>query len=73
MKSAESAPGWLVKLEPGEELPRDLVAAASALGAGTASVQGIGAVDRAVIAWFDLATKTLRRDGASTSRWRSSR
>ena len=58
MKSAESPRGWLVKLESGEEIPKDLLAAASSLGVATASVAGIGAFDLAVIAWFDLSAKT---------------
>src|SRR5437867_9299179 len=57
MKLAESSRGWLVRFDPGEEVPRDLLTAAGTLGIETASVSGIGAVDRAVIAYFDLVEK----------------
>jgi hypothetical protein len=57
MKVAESSRRWLVRFDPGEELPRDLLALTASLGIETASVSGIGAVERAVIAYFDLAEK----------------
>src|SRR5262245_44952057 len=54
MKSASSPQGWLIRLDPGDEIPRDVLAEAAALGVRTASVAGIGAIDRAVIALYDL-------------------
>jgi len=54
MKSASSPQGWVIRLDPGDEIPRDVLSAAAALGVGTASVAGIGAVDRAVVALYDL-------------------
>lgn len=54
MKSAQTPEGWVIRLDPGEEIPRDMLAAAAELGVGTASVTGIGAIDRAVLALYDL-------------------
>jgi len=54
MKSARSPEGWILRLDPGEEVPRDVISAAAALGLNTASVTGIGALDRAVLAFYDL-------------------
>src|SRR5262245_45560246 len=54
MKSASAPEGWVIRLDPGEEVPRDVVPAATALGVRTASVTGIGALDRASLGWWDL-------------------
>src|SRR5262245_51454737 len=54
MKSLGAPEGWLVRLDPGDEIPKDVVAAAASLGVKTASVTGIGALDRAVLALWDL-------------------
>ena len=54
MKSASALEGWFIRLDPGEEIPRDLVLAAAELGVTTASVTGIGAIDRAVLGFWDL-------------------
>jgi predicted DNA-binding protein with PD1-like motif len=54
VKSASSPQGWLIRLDPGDEIPRDVLAQASELGVQTALVAGIGAIDRAVIALYDL-------------------
>jgi len=53
MKSASAPEGWIIRLDPGDEIPRDVVAAATALGVRTASVTGIGAFDRAVLGLWD--------------------
>ena len=46
-----------MRLDPGEEAPRDLLSAAERIGLDTASVSGIGAVDRASLAYFDIVEK----------------
>ena len=54
MESASTPEGWVIRLDPGEELPRDVLGAVEGFDVRTASVMGIGALDRAVIALYDL-------------------
>lgn len=54
MKLQGAPEGWLIRLDPGDEIPRDVVSAAADQGVQSASVTGIGAIDRAVIALYDL-------------------
>ena len=54
MEIIESPGGWIARLDPGEELPRDLLAAVRPLGFGLLAVSGIGAVSRAILGYFDL-------------------
>jgi len=57
MKSERAPEGWVIRLDPGEEIPRHVISAAAEAGVTTASVTGIGALDRAVLAFYDVTER----------------
>ena len=64
MKSAAFSTGnvLVIRLERGEEIVSSLLACARQYGIHAASVSGIGAVDGAVLGFFNLETKAYREN-----------
>ncbi len=63
MLSIRTATGYLVRLDPGEEVCGTLAAFLGREGVGSASIAGLGAVRGAVLGYFDGARREyLRRE-----------
>jgi len=61
MKARKNGAAWVLRLETGDEVIGSLTAWAEENGIGFASVQAIGALQRAVLGYFDSETRTYRR------------
>lgn len=61
MKFSETEFGYIVMLEPGEEVLTSLSSFARARGIGCAAIQGIGAATELTIGYFDRAQKDYVR------------
>jgi len=61
VKAQKNGTAWILRLEPGDEVIGSLRTWAEAHEVGFAAVQAIGALRRAVLGYFDSATKTYRR------------
>lgn len=58
MKTTKTTAGYVIKLERGEELIRALTDFCANAGIHNAIFQGIGAVERVEIGYYELSTKT---------------
>ena len=61
MKARKNGAAWVLRLETGDEVMGSLVAWAEENGIGFASVQAIGALQRAVLGYFDAGERAYRR------------
>jgi uncharacterized protein len=65
MRSRAVAGGFLVRLDRGEEVIEAMTSFAARRKIGCGFLQGIGAVEKAEIGYFDLARKNYRRRALS--------
>ncbi|HID90032.1 MAG TPA: DUF296 domain-containing protein [Anaerolineales bacterium] len=61
MKVRKNGAAWVLRLETGDEVIGSLTTWAEASGIGFASVQAIGALQEAVLGYFDSAEREYRR------------